>query len=112
MNIVCILSIGFNTRSIIWIAICVYFNYLFGAFEQITTPAIQADIRDFHQFKTGERVDGAFASVKTIGDLVTLATSSVLPFVYEEVYNIKEGNGYATPYEILDVNNTPGLLTR
>lgn len=110
MNIVCILSIGFNTRSIIWIAICVYFNYLFGAFEQITTPAIQADIRDFHQFKTGERVDGAFASVKTIGDLVTLATSSVLPFVYEEVYNIKEGNGYATPYEILDVNNTPGLL--
>ena len=112
MNIVCILAMGLNTKSILWLAICVYFNWLFGAFEQITTPAIQADIRDYHQYKTGERVDGMFATVKTIGDIVTLVTSSVLPFVYERM-GIFEGNGYESPYDILDVTTgEPGLLDK
>ncbi|MBQ5904751.1 MAG: MFS transporter [Clostridia bacterium] len=112
MNIVCILAMGLNTKSILWLAVCVYCNWLFGAFEQITTPAIQADIRDFHQYKTGERVDGMFATVKTIGDMVTLVTSSVLPFVYEKM-GIFEGNGYESPYDILDVTTgEPGLLDK
>ena len=112
MNIICILAMGLNTKSILWLAICVYCNWLFGAFEQITTPAIQADIRDFHQYKTGERVDGMFATVKTIGDIVTLVTSSVLPFVYERM-GIFEGNGYESPYDILDVTTgQPGLLDK
>ncbi len=110
MNIVCILAMGLNKTSIIWLAVCVYFNWFFGAFEQITTPAIQADIRDYHQYKTGERVDGMFSTVQTIGDIVTLATSAVLPFVYKS-YGIYEGNGYATQTDILDVNTgKPGLL--
>lgn len=111
MNIVCILAMGINKTSIYWLAICVYFNWLFGAFEQITTPAIQADIRDYHQFKTGERIDGMFATVQTIGNMVTLATSSVLPFVYKK-FGIYEGNGYKdSPFDILDVNTgKPGLL--
>ncbi|MBQ4267925.1 MAG: MFS transporter, partial [Clostridia bacterium] len=112
MNIVCILAMGLNTKSIFWLAACVYFNWLFGAFEQITTPAIQADIRDYHQYKTGERVDGMFATVKTIGDIVTLVTSSVLPFVYEKM-GIFEGNGYEKPFDILDVTTgQPGLLDK
>lgn len=111
MNIVCILAMGINKSSIWWLAVCVYFNWLFGAFEQITTPAIQADIRDYHQYKTGERVDGMFGTVQTIGNIVTLVTSSVLPFVYES-YGIYEGNGYKdSPFDILDVNTgKPGLL--
>lgn len=110
MNIVCILAMGLNKTNIIWLAVCVYFNWLFGAFEQITTPAIQADIRDYHQYKTGERIDGMFATVQTIGDIVTLVTSSVLPFVYRS-YGIYEGNGYKSSFDILDVNTgKPGLL--
>lgn len=110
MNVLCILAIGINMKSIIWIAACVYVNYLFGAFEQITSPAIQADIRDYHQYKTGERIDGMFATVQTIGNIVTLLTSAVLPFVYER-YGIYEGNGYASPYDILDVDTgEAGLL--
>ncbi len=111
MNIICILAMGINKSSILWLAVCVYFNWLFGAFEQITTPAIQADIRDYHQYKTGERVDGMFGTVQTIGNIVTLVTSSVLPFVYES-YGIYEGNGYKdSPFDILDVNTgKPGLL--
>lgn len=111
MNIICILAMGLNRSSIWWLAVCVYFNWLFGAFEQITTPAIQADIRDYHQYKTGERVDGMFGTVQTIGNIVTLVTSSVLPFVYKS-YGIYEGNGYKdSPFDILDVNTgKPGLL--
>lgn len=112
MNIICILAMGINKTSIIWLAVCVYLNWLFGAFEQITTPAIQADIRDYHQFKTGERIDGMFATVQTIGNIVTLVTSSVVPFVYES-YGIYEGNGYASPYDILDVKDgQAGLLEK
>ncbi len=112
MNIICILAIGLNKTNIYWIALCVYFNWLFGAFEQITTPAIQADIRDYHQYKTGERIDGMFSTVQTIGNMVTLVTSLVLPIVYES-YGITETNGYESPYEILDVTTgEPGLLEK
>ena len=112
MNVICILAIGLNKTNIFWIATCVYFNWLFGAFEQITTPAIQADIRDYHQFKTGERIDGMFSTVQTIGNIVTLVTSLVLPVVYES-YGIYQGNGYESPYEILDVTTgQEGLLEK
>lgn len=110
MNVVCILAMGLNKESIVWLTICIYFNWLFGAFEQITSPAIQADIRDYHQYKTGERIDGMFATVATIGGIITLITSSILPMVYEK-YGIFEGNGYEGPYDILDVTTgEPGLL--
>lgn len=110
MNVVCILAMLLNVRNIIWIAFCVYLNWFFGAFEQITTPAIQGDIRDYHQYKTGERVDGMFATVQTIGNMVTLVTSSVLPFVYKH-YGIYEGNGYKNAYDILDTaTGDPNLL--
>ncbi len=109
-NIVCILSMIINMRSIWWLFICVYFNWLVGAFEQITTPAIQADIRDYQQYRSGERIDGMFATVLTIGNIVTLLTSAVLPAVYQR-YGVYEGNGYKNSFDILDVNNgDPDLL--
>lgn len=113
MNVICILAMGVRKESLIWLTVCIYINYLFGAFEQILSPAIQADIRDYHQYKTGVRVDGMFATVATIGGMVTLVTSSVLPFVYES-YGIFEGNGYGTGgLEILDIHTgVPGLLPK
>ena len=110
LNIVFILAMRANMYSIWWLAICVYFNWMVGAFEQITTPAIQADIRDYQQYKSGERIDGMFSAVKTIGDCVTLATSAILPFV-QKLFDVYEGNGYAKPFDILDVDTgEPGLL--
>lgn len=109
-NVLCILAMGINMYNIWWLFICVYFNWLVGAFEQITTPAIQADIRDYQQYKSGERIDGMFAAVTTIGNVITLFTSGVLPAV-QEMYGIKDGNGYESPYDILDVTTgEPGLL--
>ena len=110
LNIVCILAMLINMQSIWWLFVCVYFNWMVGAFEQITTPAVQADIRDYQQYKSGERIDGMFATVATIGNMVTLITSSVLPAV-EKYYGVYEGNGYKQPIDILDVNTgEPGLL--
>lgn len=87
-----------------------YLNWLVGAFEQITTPAIQADIRDYQQYRSGERIDGMFAAVTTIGNIVTLLTSSIVPFI-QKAYGVHDNNGYAKPFDILDVDTgKPGLL--
>lgn len=109
-NIICILSMIINMQNIWWLFVCVYFNWLVGAFEQITTPAIQADIRDYQQYRSGERIDGMFATVLTIGNVVTLLTSSILPAV-QKYYGVYEGNGYEKSFDILDVTTgEPGLL--
>ncbi len=71
-------------HATIWIImIILYFNALMGSFAHILNPTIQADIRDYQHYKTGERIDGMFSAVGTIGSIITLATASVLPFIYE-----------------------------
>ncbi len=68
----------------IWLVMgCLWLNALMGSFAHILNPAIQADIRDYQQYKTGERIDGMFSAVATIGTVITLLTSGVLPVVYE-----------------------------
>lgn len=110
VNIICILMMLVNMRNIWWLVMCVYFNWMAGSFEQITGPSIQADIRDYQQYKTGERIDGMFATVSTIGSLVTLVTSSIIPAVQQH-FGVFEGNGYESPYDILDVTTgDPELL--
>ena len=69
----------------IWLVMgCLYLNALMGSFAHILNPAIQADIRDYQQYKTGERIDGMFSAVATIGTIITLGTSAVLPVIYEK----------------------------
>ncbi len=88
----------------IWLILgCLYLNAFMGSFAHILNPAIQADIRDYQQYKTGERIDGAFAVVTTIGTVLTLITSSVLPFIYEENGLTKENAAIVTANpEVLD----------
>lgn len=89
----------------IWLVMgCLWLNALMGSFAHILNPAIQADIRDYQQYKTGERIDGMFSAVATIGTVITLATSSVLPFIYE-----KSG---LTEENALKVTSTPSILER
>ena len=72
-----------NGSFTIWLVMgCLYLNGFMGAFAHILNPAIQADIRDYQQYKTGERIDGMFSAVSTIGTVLALATSSVLPIIY------------------------------
>ncbi len=89
----------------IWLIMgCLYLNALVGSFAHILNPSVQADIRDYQQYKTGERIDGMFAAVTTIGTIITLATSSVLPFIYEK--------GGITKANAAKVTSDPNILGR
>ena len=93
-----------NSSTIWMILLCLWFNALMGSFAHILNPAIQADIRDYQQYKTGERIDGMFSAVATIGTFITLATSSVLPFIYEK--------GGITKENAAVVTSNPEILNR
>ncbi|MBO5410590.1 MAG: MFS transporter, partial [Clostridia bacterium] len=93
------------TNLTIWLVMgCLWLNALMGSFMHILNPAIQADIRDYQQYKTGERIDGMFSAVATIGTVITLATSSVLPAIYE--------NGGLTKENAAIVTSNPAVLNR
>ena len=89
LNILCIammLPIVRHTGSprIIWFLVIVYFvNQFFTSLSNVLNTGINGDIRDYQQYKTGIRTDGIFVSVALIGSVVNLATSSVLPAIYE-----------------------------
>lgn len=89
----------------IWLVMgCLYLNAFMGSFAHILNPAIQADIRDYQQYKTGERIDGMFSAVATIGTIIALATSSVLPVIYEK--------GGITKENAAVVTSNPDILNR
>lgn len=73
-------------QNMIWaIAMVLFMNYLMTSFGVILTPAMNADMRDYQQYITGERIDGMFSTVGLIGTVITLATSGVVPSVYESL---------------------------
>lgn len=100
-NIVFILmlmpAIQADPKAVIWLVLgCMYLNAFMGSFAHILNPAIQADIRDFQQYKSGERIDGMFSAVATIGTVISLLTSSVLPIIYERGGITKENAAVVT----------------
>lgn len=71
--------------GIIWfLLICIFANNFITSLGSLLNPSVQADIRDYQQYISGERIDGMFAAVSLIGSVITLATSSVLPTIYEK----------------------------
>ncbi len=109
-NIVCILAMILFVDEItpnvtIWLVFsCLWINALMGSFAHILNPAIQADIRDYQQYITGERIDGMFSVVNTMGTVLALGTSSVLPFIYA-----KGGINSETAHKVLA---DPNVLNR
>lgn len=97
-------TIQIDGMTIWMILLCLYLNAFMGSFAHILNPAIQADIRDYQQYKTGERIDGMFSAVSTIGNVIALATSSVLPIVYEK--------GGITKANAAAVTSNPDVLNR
>lgn len=94
-----------DPRMCIWLVlICLFSNGVVGAFAHVLNPSIQGDIRDYQQYVSGERIDGMFSAVGLIGQVITLATSGVLPAVYERC-GITTANaatmGYTNAYDVL-----------
>ena len=94
-----------TAKTTIWLIMgCLYLNAFMGSFAHILNPAIQADIRDYQQYKSGERIDGMFAAVATIGTIITLVTSSVLPWIYE--------NNGLTKENAAAITSNPNIMNR
>ena len=73
-----------GSKQIIWLLlICTFVNQFITSLGHLLTPSVNADIRDYQQYITGERIDGMFAAVGLIGEVITLATGFVLPMLYE-----------------------------
>ena len=72
-------------KMVLFIAAVLFGNYLMTSFGVILTPAVNADMRDYQQYITGERIDGMFSTVGLIGTVITLATSGVVPAIYESL---------------------------
>lgn len=56
-------------KMIVYIAIILFGNYLMTSFGIILNPAVNADIRDYQQYITGEHIDGMFATVDSMDKL-------------------------------------------
>ena len=90
-------------HSIWLVLVCLYVNALVNSFSMILSPAVNADIRDYQHYISGERIDGMFSAVGIIGSLIGLATGTVLPAIFDS-YGINSNNGYENAYDILKYN--------
>ncbi len=94
-NIIFIGATYFCFNNIIpFVAFC-YLNGFVGSFAIVYNPGINADIRDYQQYKTGERIDGMFGTVGLVGTFIGMFTGMVLPTIYESLglkgnYNVLE----------------------
>ena len=74
-----------NGAGVIWILLVfIFINQLLTSLGHFMSPSLNADIRDYQQYISGERIDGMFSAIGLIGSVITLATSSVLPAIYEK----------------------------
>ena len=75
-----------GTAHIIWMLLfCSFINQFITSLGHLITPSINADIRDYQQYISGERIDGMFAAVGLIGNVISMVTSGVLPIIYDRV---------------------------
>lgn len=68
----------------IWMLILIFYaNNFVGVLSNIYGPGINADIKDYQQYVTGERIDGMFKAMEQIGTIIAFGTGAVVPFLYE-----------------------------
>ncbi|MBR5498117.1 MAG: MFS transporter [Clostridia bacterium] len=93
-NVVILLILYFTYRNLIAICVLWYINTFINTFWNIVQHNISADMRDYHQWKTGVRVDGLFGPLGIIGTVIGFFTGSFYPSVYEKM-------GLLTDYNVL-----------
>ena len=85
INIFIMVSLLFSFRNIWLVCVLFYINTFVNTFANIYLPNINADMRDYHQWKTGVRIDGMFVTLGIIGTFISFFTGLVLPAVYEHM---------------------------
>ncbi len=65
--------------------VLMFIKDMFGALSIIYLPAIKADIMDYQQYKTGDRIEGFIEqSGIFIGSIIGLGTGYVMPFILKQ----------------------------
>lgn len=71
--------------NIVLMCVIFYLTTFVNTFQNVYIPNIQADMRDYHQWKTGVRVDGLFTPLTLIGTILGFFTGLVVPAIYEKM---------------------------
>lgn len=75
-NILCMAGMYFSIRNIWLLYVFVWLRGFFAAFPIISDSAMNADVLDYQQYKTGERLEGLMAQAVTfIGTFVTMGVT-------------------------------------
>lgn len=85
INVVVLIILYFTYKNLLLICILWYFNTFINTFWNIVQHNISADMRDYHQWKTGVRVDGLFGPLGMIGTFISFFTGMVYPAIYEKM---------------------------
>ena len=85
VNIVLYAILLFVYENVVLMCIVVYINTFINTFANVYIPNINADMRDYHQWKTGVRVDGLFTPLTLIGTVLGFFTGLVVPAIYEKM---------------------------
>ncbi len=82
-NVFLLLLLMLTYKNLFLVCVIFYINSFINTFQNVYMPNIQADMRDYHQWKTGVRVDGLFGPMGLIGTVIGFGTGLVLPAIYE-----------------------------
>lgn len=62
-----------------------YLSSMTTAVQMITTPTVRADILDYQQWKTGDRVEGFSENFGILTNLIGLGTALIIPFIIQRM---------------------------
>lgn len=85
INVVLLIGLYFSYQSLIAICVIWYINNFINTFWNIVQHNISADMKDYHQWKTGVRVDGLFGPLGMIGTVISFFTGMIYPAIYEKM---------------------------
>ncbi len=107
INIVLMICLIPAYKNLLLVSVVFYLNTFVNTFANIYMANINADMRDYHQWKTGVRVDGLFGPLGLIGTIIGFGTGLVVPFIYEKM-GLKED--YSVLYDDTMRNNLFDVL--
>lgn len=97
IQVVCLCLMMFLYKNYVLLFVCIFIKEMVGAVSIIYLPAMKADMMDYQQYKTGDRLEGFIEQGGIlIGSVVTLVTGYFLPIVfrnygltnnYDDLYN-------------------------
>lgn len=85
INIVLMLCLVPAYENLFLVCVIFYLNSFINTFQNVYMANINADMRDYHQWKTGVRVDGLFGPMGLIGTVLGFFTGLVIPAIYEKM---------------------------